>query len=247
MTEITADRFLGGKLWVQQPSAGFRAGLDAVVLAASVPARAGEQVLELGSGCGTASLCLAARVPGCDIVGLEIDKNLVGIASGNANMNALADRLHFVTGDVFAPPRVLRRVFNHVFANPPFHHSSDPGSTNVLRRHSTHDGAGLSAWLKAGLKRVRPGGTMTMIIRTDRLAEILEGSSAQGTTLLPLWARKGEPSKRIIVQARKGSRERLRLLPGLVLHEKDGTYTQTADSILREGSALSLAADTNAE
>jgi len=247
VTEITTDRFLGGKLRVQQPSAGFRAGLDAVVLAASVPARAREQVLELGSGCGTASLCLAARIPDCDVTGLEIDKNLVGIASGNAETNGLADRLHFVTGDVFAPPRVLRRLFDHVFANPPFHHPSDPASTNVLRKQATHDGSALALWLKAGLKRVRPDGTMTMIIRTDRLAEILEGSRAQGITLLPLWARQGEPSKRIVVQARKGSRERLRLLPGLVLHEKDGAYTQTADSILREGSALSLAVYSNAE
>ena len=247
MTETTIDRFLGGKLRVRQPSVGFRAGLDAVVLAASVPARAGEQVLELGSGCGTASLCLAARIPKCVVIGLEIDKDLVGIASENADTNALADRLRFVTGDVFAPPRVLRRVFDHVFANPPFHRPSDPVSTNVLRKQATHDGPALGAWLEAGLKRVRPGGTMTMIVRTDRLAEVLEGSSAQGITLLPLWARHNEPSKRIIAQARKGSRERLRLLPGLVLHEKDGTYTRAADSILREGSALPLAVDSNAE
>jgi len=231
---------------VQQPSNGFRAGLDAVVLAASVPARAGEQVLELGSGCGTASLCLAARTPGCDVTGLEIDEDLVDLASGNADTNALADRLRFVKGDVFAPPRILRRVFDHVFANPPFHHPSDPASTNVLRKRATHDGSTLQAWLEAGLKRVQPGGTMTMIVRTDRLAEVFKEPGAQGVTLLPLWARRGEPSKRIIVQIRKGSRERLQLLPGLVLHEKDGRYTQAADSVLRDGSALSLAADANA-
>ena len=230
---------------MQQPSNGFRAGLDAVVLAASVPARADEQVLELGSGCGTASLCLAARIPDCDVTGLEIDEDLVCIASGNADTNALAHRVRFVTGDVFAPPRALRRAFDHVFTNPPFHHPSDPASTNVLRERATHDGATLRAWLKAGLKRVQPGGTMTMIVRTDRLAEVVE--EPQGVTLMPLWARRGEPSKRIIVQIRKGSRERLQLLPGLVLHEKNGRYTQGADSILRDGSALSLAADANAE
>ena len=87
---------------------------------------------------------------------------------------------------------------------------------------------------------------MTMIVRTDRLAEVFKEPGAQGVTLLPLWARQGESSKRIIVQIRKGSRERLQLLPGLVLHEKDGRYTQAADSVLRDGSALSLAADANA-
>lgn len=247
MSETTTDRFLGGRLKVQQPAHGFRSGLDAVVLAASIPASAGEEVLELGSGCGTASLCLAARIPGCNVTGLEIDKDLVGIASGNASANAMADRVRFVAGNVFAPPRILRRAFAHVFANPPFHHRTDPSSANALRKQATNDGLVLQEWLKAGLKRVQTGGTMTLIVRTDRLLEVLEGTNGLGMTLLPLWARQGEPSKRIIVHVRKGSRERLQLRSGLVLHEKDGRYTKAADSVLRDGSALFVAADAIAE
>ena len=65
---------------VAQPETGFRSGLDAVMLAAAVPARAGQTALELGAGAGTASLCLAARVPGVTITGVEIDQRLAALA-----------------------------------------------------------------------------------------------------------------------------------------------------------------------
>jgi tRNA1(Val) A37 N6-methylase TrmN6 len=44
----------------------------------------------------------------------------------------------------------------------------------------------------------------------------------------------------VILQARKGSRAGLRLLPGLALHEADGRYTAKAEAVLRHGKALVL-------
>ena len=57
------DAFLGGRLVLRQPARGYRAGADAVMLAAACSARAGERVLELGCGAGAALFCLGARVP----------------------------------------------------------------------------------------------------------------------------------------------------------------------------------------
>ncbi|MEL6264223.1 MAG: methyltransferase, partial [Pseudomonadota bacterium] len=61
---MTHDRLLGGRVGLTQPRQGYRAATDPVLLAAAVPAAAGETVLELGIGAGAAVLCLAARVPG---------------------------------------------------------------------------------------------------------------------------------------------------------------------------------------
>ena len=58
---LSCDAFLGGRLRIWQPRAGYRAGIDPVMLAAAVPARPRQSVLELGCGAGTASLCLAAQ------------------------------------------------------------------------------------------------------------------------------------------------------------------------------------------
>jgi tRNA1Val (adenine37-N6)-methyltransferase len=71
-TELTRDGFLGGRLALLQPRDGYRAGTDPVLLAAFVPAREGESVLDLGCGAGTAALCLAARVPVLELHGLEL-------------------------------------------------------------------------------------------------------------------------------------------------------------------------------
>ena len=69
--EARQDAFLGGRLRLWQPVRGYRAGGDPVLLAASVPAQAGQAVLDVGCGVGTAALCLSARVPGVAVTGLE--------------------------------------------------------------------------------------------------------------------------------------------------------------------------------
>ena len=95
------DQFLGGRLTVAQPKTGYRAGVDPVLLAASVPAGRGESVLELGCGVGVASLCLAARVPGLKITGVEIQPDAAILAAQNAQHNGC--KLTVITGDIASP------------------------------------------------------------------------------------------------------------------------------------------------
>jgi tRNA1(Val) A37 N6-methylase TrmN6 len=238
VTETTTDRFLGGRITLQQSAHGFRAGLDAVVLAAAVPAMPGDHVLELGAGCGTSSLCLAARVNNCSIIGVEIDHDLVTLASINARQNGMEERVQFIQGDVLGLPRTLKKEFSHVFANPPFHPERHPASPNISRDRAKRDSSMLGDWLRAGLKRVGPKGTLTMIVRADRLLELLPDAPEGGVILFPLWPRAGEAARRAILQVRKGSQSPMLVLPGLVLHEEDGQFTGDADAVLRGISAL---------
>jgi len=238
----TEDRFLGGRVALRQPEDGFRAGLDAVMLAAAVPARPGETALELGAGAGTASLCLACRTKNLTIAGLEIDERLAGIANANAAANGMDGRVSFTAGDVLDPPAELRRPFDHVFCNPPFHGEEGEVSPDAARARALQDGGKLAGWLVAGLKRTASGGTFTMILRADWLGDALAVLAQRGVVVFPLWPRTDAQAKRIIVQVRNGSRARLRLLPGLVLHAADGRYTEEADAVLRDGDALFLSA-----
>ncbi len=238
---VTEDMFLGGRLKIRQLAHGFRAGLDAVMLAAAVPARPGERVLELGSGAGTASLCLAARVAGIEITGAEIESELVTLANRNASANGLGDRAVFVTVDVLDLPADMKRDYDHVFCNPPFHGGEGERPSDEMRAGALHDDGALGEWLVTGVKRTAPGGTFTCILRADRMAEALGALPATGISIFPLWPHAGEPAKRVIMQAKKGSRAPLALLPGLVLHLADGSYTPEADAILRGGAALQIA------
>jgi tRNA1Val (adenine37-N6)-methyltransferase len=232
-----SETFLDGRVKVAQPETGFRSGLDAVMLAAAVPALTGQTVLELGAGSGTASLCLAARVPGVTILGIERDEGLAALARDNAAANGADCR--FVAADIFALPPELKRDFDQVLANPPFHGegqvSPDPARATALMDDGT-----LGDWLKLGLQRTVSGGFFTAILRADRLNQALAALPERGLCAFPLWPRLGEAPKRVIVQARKGSNAPFALLPGLVLHRNDGSWTPEANAVLRRGSALAL-------
>lgn len=241
MTNITADGFLDGRVRVRQFSRGFRSGLDAVMLAAAIPAKSGDAVLELGSGAGVASLCLAARVPDCAITGVEIDPDLASLANDNAAANGARDRVRFVRGDVLNLPPELRTTFDHVLCNPPFHDPDGDKSPNETRALALHDSGNLSDWLKVGLKRTASNGTFTAIVRADRLSEAFDALPGQGVRVFPFWPRRDEPAKRVIIQVQRDKRAPLALLFGLVLHETDGRYTPEADAILRGRAALEIA------
>jgi len=231
------DTFLDGRVRVTQLQSGFRSGLDAVMLAAAVPARDGESALELGAGCGTVSLCLEARVAGVTIIGVERDAELAALAGQNAVANNAKAR--FVAADIFALPPDLKRDFDQVFANPPFH-GEGQSSPDAARAAALMDDGRLAGWLTLGLQRTVSGGYFTAILRADRLNQALAALPQKGLCAFPLAPRAGEASKRVIVQARKGSKAPFALLPGLVLHQVDGSWTPEADAVLRRGTALAL-------
>lgn len=133
--DLSDDGFLGGRLRLLQPKAGYRAATDPVLLAAAVPARAGENALELGCGAGAAALCLAARVPGLAVTGLERQPAYAALARENAARNGLA--LTVIEGDLAHLPAALReRSFDHVLANPPYYPAGGAGSAACGERRA---------------------------------------------------------------------------------------------------------------
>jgi tRNA1Val (adenine37-N6)-methyltransferase len=210
------------------------------MLAAAVPAIAGDENLELGAGNGTASLCLAQRLTDCSVTGVEIDSELAALANENAAQNGFGARIRFIAGDVFDLPKELKRDFAHVFCNPPFHFSEGEVSPVESRDRALRDKGKLGDWMGVCLRRTVGGGTFTTIIRADRMAEALARLPERGVTIFPLWPHAGEPAKRVILQVRKGSRAESVMTAGLVLHEAGGCYTREADTVLRDAAALPI-------
>ncbi|WP_415184181.1 tRNA1(Val) (adenine(37)-N6)-methyltransferase [Phaeovulum sp.] len=246
--DLTQDGFLGGHLIVAQPRNGYRAAMDPVLLAAACPAYAGQSVLELGCGAGVASLCLGWRVPGLRLAGLEVQPSYAVLARDNAARNGIM--LEVFEGDLAAPPPDLRaQNFDHVIANPPYFAPCDGTSAaDAGRELARRELTPLDQWVRQALRRLHPGGQITLIQQADRLADVLcaLAGRAGSTQVLPIAPRQGRAAGRVIVQARKGGRGVLRLLAPLVLHAapahiRDGEdMTPEVRKILRNGAPLVL-------
>jgi tRNA1(Val) A37 N6-methylase TrmN6 len=177
---------------------------------------------------------------------------MVRIAAANAKANGMAERVEFFLGNLLAPPiRLTPVTFDHVMANPPFVPEGrgspppDPGKAAATVEDAA---AGLEQWLRFCLLMVRPKGTVTLIHRADRLADLLGGLTGKlaDICVFPLWP-SGDgrtPAKRVLVRGRRGGGAPLAIVPGLVLHEPSGAYTAAADRVLRQGGGLNLGPST---
>ena len=243
--QLSDDKFIGGRLHLWQPLRGYRAATDPVFLAAACPAAAGESVLDLGCGAGAAALCLAARVPGVVLSGLEVQPDYAMLARRNAERNGIV--MDVVEGDLRSLPQVLRRDFDHVICNPPYYPVGGTSSPVAARALAMQvDSVPLADWVAVAARRLRPGGWLTMITGADALPDLLAALVKLGSaSVLPLTARPERPAKRVILRARKGGKAPFRLLAPFVIHQglshpgDHEAYTPEASSILRNGSALS--------
>ena len=243
---LSRDEFLGGQLRLWQPKQGYRAGVDPVLLAASIPAREGDSVLDLGCGAGVAALCVAQRVPGVQAVGLEVQPEYAELARRNANENGLA--LEVVDGDLAEMPASLKqRQFTHVLANPPyFDRNASTKVADTGREIGRGEATPLESWITAAAKRCAPKGTVTLIQRAERLPEMLSHAAKHLGSLevLPLIPRKGRAARLVLLRGRKGGRAAFRLHDGWVLHEGGGhpgdreNYNAASTCILRLGAPL---------
>ncbi|NNF23868.1 MAG: methyltransferase [Rhodobacteraceae bacterium] len=243
--ELSQDAFLGGALTIQQPKRGYRAGVDPVFLAAAVPARPGQSVLELGCGVGTAILCLGRRVSGLKLAGVELQENYAGLARRNADANQL--NLEVCCADLAALPDWVRgRSFDHVIANPPyFAHGSGTRSAEPARDAALREQTPLPIWIDAATRRLAPGGALTVIQRADRLPHLISAMDERlgDITATPLAPRPGRPATRVLVTARKGAKSPFELRAPQIVHKGAGhthdgeSYTPEVMAVLREGAA----------
>jgi tRNA1(Val) A37 N6-methylase TrmN6 len=239
--QLTDDKFLCGRLRLWQPAKGYRAATDAVLLAAACPATAGQSVLDLGCGAGAATLCLAARVPGLQLAGLELQPDYADLARRNAERNGVTAAVH--EGDVTEMPKALRRDFDHVITNPPWYPPGGTPSPEAGRATALQVSLPLSVWVQAATRRLAPGGWLTLIAGADSLPDLLSALAPKlgSAMVLPLAARENRPALRVILRARKGGRAPFRLLAPFVIHQgaaHDGdreSYTPQANSVLRDG------------
>jgi tRNA1Val (adenine37-N6)-methyltransferase len=240
--QTTEGHLLAGRIAYRQPATGFRSGIEPVLLAASVPARPGERVLEAGPGAGAALLCLAHRVPGIRATGVELQPGMAALAAANARTNGFCgidivnDRIETVA---------LAQPFDHAMANPPYHQADGSTSPNVDRETAKRGSEALiRGWIERLGAALRRRGSLTLILPVGMVPVCLSAMTSSRcpcTAILPLWPKPGRPAKLVLVRGIKQARAPMQILPGLLLHRPDGSYSAAAQAILADATALPLA------
>ncbi|BCB20797.1 methyltransferase [Bosea sp. ANAM02] len=240
--EIVEDRLLDGRLHLLQPRKGHRAGSDAILLAAALPALGQGALLDIGAGVGTVGLTVALIQPELRVTLLERDPELAALAVRNAGLNGMADRVTALAGDVTARASVLSGLglaaasFDAVAMNPPFYPPGGSRASPVPNRKAAHVAEGaLAPWLRTARRLLRPGGHLALIHRGEALPEVLAGleTGFGAVAVRPVHAFADRPAIRVIVTAVLNSRKPAALLPAFVINGPDGKLTPASDAVHR--------------
>lgn len=245
MSEKDIISVLDGRVKLRQPDGkkGFRTSMDSVLLAAACPAQSGQRVLDIGCGVGSAGLCVTARVPACHLAGIDIQAELVSLASENAALNNVHAAFHVDNILEFHPEDAER--FDHVICNPPFFkkdgHYVSPDDSRAKALGLVED-SDLKDWIDCAFYALHSRGTLTLIHQAQDTDEIIRllGKRFGAIEIIPIFSKPEQPAHRVIIRAIKDRRSPCTLQPGVTMHYPDGRDTEAATTLLRGGDGLYL-------
>lgn len=235
---ITTDTFFDGRIKVYQSLQGYRFSIDAVLLASLPRPKAGEVMLDIGTGCGIIPILLAFRHPGVRLVGVELQAQMASLAEQNVAANQLQDRVTILNADV----RRLRGdelpgPVDWVVSNPPYHRTDsgriNPNTERAAARHEIH--LNLHELLQITRRFLKTGGRFAVIYPSERLGDLFSGM--RGAGIEPKWmqsihSRKDEDAKLVLIKAIMRGKPGLKVAPPLVIYKADGDYTRTVRQLM---------------
>ena len=237
MTDCIKNYLLNQKVQLFQSAHKYKTSSDAVLLASMVhKLKKGAKILDVGSGTGSVSLCLAYRFPDADITGFEIQDELVEVSNMSAEVNQFKN-LKYICYDINnKKPPYSFCSFDCVITNPPYL-TSGTKSPNMSKAIA-HNGENitLQEWLAFCIKMLKPFGELYLIDKAEKSDEILSilYQKTGNITVLPIYSKQGQKAKRVIIRAQKDSKAGVNILPPLIIHNENG-HTPQADQILRGG------------
>lgn len=244
MDDYSEDYLLDKRVRIFQPLNGYRASTDAVLLSSLITkVKKNDHILDVGSGTGAVSLCLAHRFADSDIkiTGLEIQPDLAELSNQSAHVNKFEGFLQYINCDIRHKQTELENCsFSHVITNPPYAQNDMPSPNQSKAIAHNHHDFSLSSWLDFCIKMIRPKGWFYIINRAEAIAEILDNINGRlgHIEVIPLYSKSGQNAKRVMIAAQKDNQAATIITPGLIIHDEDGAYTQDAHKILRLGESF---------
>ena len=224
------DLDVNGFRIIQNPFC-FCFGMDAVLLTNFTRVNPKAVGLDIGTGTGIIPLLMTAKSKGVNWTGLEVQSNMVDMASRSVQLNAAEDRIKIVEGDI----KKVREIFspgqfNIVTSNPPYMKESgglsSPSDTIRISRQEVL--ATLEDVVSGASYLLKTGGTFSMVHRPSRLPEIMEmllKYRLEPKRMQLVQPQRDKEPNMVLIECVKEAGKELRLLPTLVVYNKDGSYT----------------------
>ena len=245
--QSTIDAFHKGRFFIKQPvGVGHRSGIDAMLLAATIPQEARGRLADLGAGAGAAGLSIACR-SNVEIVLVEKTDIMSEFAQcslalpENKKFSQMCSVLKAdveLSGQARVSQGLIDNHFDYVIMNPPFNDASDRTTPDALKAtaHAMSDNM-FEKWIKTAVAILKAKGQLSLIARPSSLREIISACEGRfgGLEIINLFPHLNANAIRVLVTGIKSSRARLSLRPPIILHENgesSNTYTSTVDDLI---------------
>lgn len=245
----TTDNFLNGKIKLMQYSNGYKSGMDAVLLASMVKAKAGHNILDLGSGVGAIALCILNRLKNINVHALEKNQLFFNLLKQNSNLNASVIQnnsnsftLHH--GNLLNYNFNLQ--FNAIVCNPPYFSASSTQSqsayANIRDFANILQDATLADFINFMVKNLKNNGKIYMVYPSNSLHYLLSLLNVKhwgAINIYPIHSSGAvnSISKRFMLVATKNSKGPSVLHSGITVYNNNN-YSNHATDILYNGNSF---------
>lgn len=229
--ERVDDLHRNGYMLIQDPKR-FCFGVDAVLLSGFATSKKGDKVLDLGTGTGVIPILMSAKTKAEHFSALEIQPESAEMAKRSVMLNDLQDKIDIIEGDIKKAAEIFKpSSFDVITTNPPYmnfegglKNSYDP---KTIARHEVL--CSLDDVAFAAQRLLKFGGKFFMVHRPHRLTDIM--CVLREHKLEPKRIRFVQPyadrePNMVLVEAVRSGKPMIKVMPALVIYNKDGTYTQ---------------------
>lgn len=225
--EINDLKIIQNKNW-------FCFGIDSVLLSDfAKEIHNSSRILDLGAGNGILELLLCAKIPDSRITGIEVQKDVCDMAMRSIKLNGLEDRIQILNINI--KDFKTDELYDAVVTNPPYKENGtglkNEENAKIIARHEVL--ANLEDFIKIASLSLKDKGTMYMVNRAERLADVLELSRKyrlEPKEIRFVHSKVNYAPVLILVKAVKNANKYLKVLKPLYIYNEDGSYT---DEILQ--------------
>jgi len=240
--EISLDNFLDGKIKIYQPKNGYRAGIDAVLLASCVQVFKKCKILDIGSGTGVISFFIASKYKNVEIVGIEKNFKYYSLSMRSLRLNKVKSKIKFFNKDF---KHISNMKSDIIVSNPPwFRQNSTYKSYNSLLNDAKIESLKLDLWIEKVLINLNSTGEYYTIFPYRRIEEMIKilRNHFKSVKIYPVSSFKSKPpDKAIILAKRSGKESNFNEYNRIITHRKNKSFMKNINNILKKGNSLSLA------